>query len=40
MRRYRVRLLFGDRVRVALSTYDLTHGLITYRALNRSRRAA
>jgi translation initiation factor IF-1 len=40
MRRYRVRVLFGDRVRVALSKYDLTHGLITYRELNRSRRAA
>jgi len=31
MRRYRIRVLLGDRVRVALSPYDLTHGLITYR---------
>lgn len=40
MRRYRVRVLLGDRVKVALSPYDLTHGLITYRTLNRQRRAA
>lgn len=40
LRRYRIRVLLGDRVRVSLSPYDLTHGLITYRELNRSRRAA
>lgn len=40
MRRYRVRVLLGDRVRVSLSPYDLTHGLVTYRSLDRSRRAA
>ncbi len=28
MRRYRIRVLLGDRVRVALSPYDLSHGLI------------
>lgn len=31
MRKYRIRVILGDRVRVALSPYDLTHGLITYR---------
>jgi translation initiation factor IF-1 len=31
MRRYRIRVLLGDRVRVALSPYDLSHGLISYR---------
>lgn len=31
MRRYRIRVLLGDRVRVGLSPYDLSHGLITYR---------
>ena len=31
MRRYRIRILPGDRVRVELSPYDLTRGRITYR---------
>ncbi len=31
MRRHHIRVLPGDRVRVAVSPYDLTHGLITYR---------
>ena len=30
MRRCRVRVLPGDRVRVAMSPYDLSHGLIVY----------
>ena len=31
MRRHRIRVLPGDRVRVALSPYDLSHGFIVYR---------
>ena len=31
MRRYRIRILPGDRVRVELSPYDLARGRITYR---------
>jgi translation initiation factor IF-1 len=31
MRRYRIRILPGDRVRIDLSPYDLTRGRITYR---------
>ena len=31
MRRFRIRVLAGDRVTVALSPYDLTRGRITYR---------
>jgi translation initiation factor IF-1 len=31
MRRFRIRVVLGDRVKVALSPYDLTHGLITWR---------
>ena len=31
MRRHHIRVLPGDRVRVAASPYDLTHGLIVYR---------
>jgi len=31
MRRYYIRVLLGDRVRVELSPYDLTRGRITYR---------
>lgn len=32
MRKYRIRVILGDRVTVALSPYDLTHGMIIYRA--------
>ena len=32
MRRYRIRILPGDRVRVELSPYDLQRARITYRA--------
>jgi translation initiation factor IF-1 len=31
MRRYRIRILPGDRVKVELSPYDLNRGRITYR---------
>ena len=31
MRRHHIRVLQGDRVRVAVSPYDLSHGLIVYR---------
>jgi translation initiation factor IF-1 len=31
MRRHRIRVLPGDRVRVAVSPYDLTHGFIVFR---------
>jgi translation initiation factor IF-1 len=31
MRRYRIRMLLGDRVRVELSPYDLGRGRIVYR---------
>ena len=31
MRRFRIRVLAGDRVTVALSPYDLTRGRITFR---------
>ena len=31
MRRYRIRILPGDRVTIELSAYDLTRGRITYR---------
>ena len=40
MRRYRIRVLLGDRVKVGLSPYDLSHGLITYRFKESSRNAA
>lgn len=32
MRKYRIRVILGDQVTVALSPYDLTHGMIVYRA--------
>jgi translation initiation factor IF-1 len=32
MRRYRIRILPGDRVKVELSPYDLNRGRIVYRA--------
>lgn len=31
MKKFRIKVLVGDRVRVAVSPYDPTHGLITYR---------
>jgi translation initiation factor IF-1 len=31
MRKNRIRVILGDRVTIALSPYDLTHGMITYR---------
>ena len=31
MRRFRIRVLMGDRVKLALSPYDLTRGRITFR---------
>jgi translation initiation factor IF-1 len=31
MRKYYIRILLGDRVRVELSAYDLTRGRIVYR---------
>jgi translation initiation factor IF-1 len=31
MRRYRIRILPGDRIRIELSPYDLTRGRIVYR---------
>ncbi len=31
MRRFRIRIVQGDRVRVELSPYDLTRGRMTYR---------
>lgn len=34
MRRNHIRVLPGDRVRVAVSPYDLTHGFIVYRERN------
>jgi translation initiation factor IF-1 len=34
MRRYRIRIVVGDEVRIELSPYDLTRGRIVYRARN------
>ncbi len=31
MRRFRIRVIPGDRVQVGVSPYDPTHGFITYR---------
>ena len=31
MKKFNIRILVGDRVTVAVSPYDLTHGLITHR---------
>lgn len=37
MRKYYIRILLGDRVRVELSPYDLTRGRITYRYKKKGR---
>ncbi|MDR2455717.1 MAG: translation initiation factor IF-1 [Deltaproteobacteria bacterium] len=34
LKRFKIRVLMGDRVEVAVSPYDPTHGLITYRLKN------
>jgi translation initiation factor IF-1 len=34
MRKYYIRVLLGDRVKVEMSPYDLTRGRITYRFRN------
>jgi translation initiation factor IF-1 len=31
LKRYRIRIMLGDRVRIELSPYDLTRGRIVYR---------
>jgi translation initiation factor IF-1 len=31
MKRYKIRIMLGDRVKIELSTYDLTRGRIVYR---------
>jgi len=35
MRKYYIRILLGDRVRVEISPYDMTRGRITYRYKKR-----
>ncbi len=35
MRKYYIRILLGDRVRVEITPYDLTRGRITYRYKRR-----
>ncbi|MDX1435590.1 MAG: translation initiation factor IF-1 [Anaerolineales bacterium] len=37
MRRYYIRVLLGDRVRIEMSPYDLDRGRITYRYKKRFR---
>ncbi|MEK7365414.1 MAG: translation initiation factor IF-1, partial [Candidatus Deferrimicrobiota bacterium] len=34
MRRFRIRVISGDRVTIGVSPYDPTHGLILYRHKN------
>ena len=31
MKKYRIKVMAGDRVQVSVSPYDTSHGLITYR---------
>ncbi|MCP4683147.1 MAG: translation initiation factor IF-1 [Desulfobacterales bacterium] len=31
MKKYRIKVMIGDRVQVSVSPYDTSHGLITYR---------
>ena len=38
MRRYYIRILLGDRVKVEMSPYDLTKGRITYRYRSNTQR--
>lgn len=36
MRRFRIRVIVGDRVTIGVSPYDPSHGLILFRAKNES----
>lgn len=38
MRRYYIRILLGDRVRVEMTPYDLSRGRITYRYRKQAQR--
>jgi len=38
MRKYYIRILLGDRVRVEMTPYDLTRGRITYRYRRQQQR--
>lgn len=38
MRKYYIRILLGDRVRVEMTPYDLSRGRITYRYRNQTPR--
>jgi translation initiation factor IF-1 len=40
MRKYYIRILLGDRVRVEMTPYDLARGRITYRYRNRAEAGA
>ncbi|MGC9521312.1 MAG: translation initiation factor IF-1 [Anaerolineae bacterium] len=40
MRRYYIRILLGDRVKVELSPYDLNRGRIVYRYKRKTRQEA
>lgn len=40
MRKYYIRILLGDRVRVEMTPYDLTRGRITYRYRNRTNKSS
>lgn len=40
MRKYYIRVLLGDRVRLEMSPYDLTRGRITYRYKKQRQAAA
>ena len=40
MRRYYIRILLGDRVRVEVSPYDLSRGRITYRYKKRTQKVS
>jgi translation initiation factor IF-1 len=31
MKKYKIKIMVGDRVKVSISPYDVTHGIITYR---------
>ena len=31
MKKYRIKVMIGDRIQVSVSPYDTSHGLITYR---------
>ena len=39
MKKHKIKIMVGDRVKVSISPYDVSHGIITYRLKEKARTA-